>query len=64
MKYERTTPDRETNPPDDDRFEPCEHCNGTGQIMIPPDDDDEVKFPEYEKCTTCKGEGEVPRHDD
>lgn len=60
------TPDRPTNPPDDDRFKTCLVCNGLGRVLSDSFHEEQADNPErkpepedYEKCTACKGEGEV-----
>lgn len=52
------TPDREINPPDDDKYQTCIVCKGKGRI-ITWDDDEGEQTPDYEKCSDCDGEGVV-----
>ncbi len=56
------TPDREINPPDDDKYQNCIVCNGKGKV-IPKDwnydEDGEPEQEDFEKCIPCEGEGVI-----
>lgn len=66
MAKNNHTPDRQQNPDDDERFKPCLVCNGTARVLSDSFHEEQGEDPErkpepedYEKCTNCKGEGEI-----